>query len=361
MMRAVYLSLCLAAAVSAAEKPAVVELFEDDANTLIPQLANNGEIDSGGGKIEAIKTDVFAGKVSLRVAPIQRFSPKLKGWDFPIVQKPGPGEYRLVRFAWKKSANTSVMIQFCSQDIDWGHRYFSGPNPPDWPAKQLSSESPREWVVVTRDLHQDFGTFNLKGIAFSPMAWGGWALFDHVVLGRTLEDLDRHTLAILKDTPLPPKLTAGQLEEHWNNLGKRDDTNAIWQLTAHRDQAVGLVEQKLAGWKPDARPAWDAAKARQLIEEAGHHRFVVRESASQELMKLGDGALPLLREAINRAEGESKVRLQLVLKNWSGAAANDRLRLERCRMALTAADTPEAKALLVRVNILLEDLSGKKP
>lgn len=361
MMRAAFLLLFLSSVVRAGEKPAVVELFEDDAATLIPQLTNNDEPDLGGGKVEAEKADVFSGKLSLRVGPLQRFSPRLKGWDFPIVEKPGPDEYRFVRFAWKKTENTSAMIQFCSQGNTWGQRYIAGPNPPEWPAKQVSPDSPRDWVVVTRDLFRDFGPFKLTGIAFSPMGWGGQALFDHVVLGRTLEDLDQHTMTVLRNTHPAVKLTAVQMEEHWKNLASWDDVTSLWRLTAHRGQLVRFAEQKLAVWKPVVQHVPDMAKAKQLLTEAVHHRFVVREAAARELMKLGDGVLPLVNEAAERATGEEKIRLQFVLKKWSGEAVNDRTRFDRCRLALAEVDTPEAKALLDRLNKLFKTPPEKKP
>lgn len=53
----------------------MVELFEDDADTLVPLLTMGG---IGGGedvKVSAETTDVFTGKAALRVAPPQRFSP----------------------------------------------------------------------------------------------------------------------------------------------------------------------------------------------------------------------------------------------------------------------------------------------
>jgi hypothetical protein len=42
--------------------------------------------------------------------------------------------------------------------------------------------------VVTRDLFADFGAFTLTGIAFTPGP-GEYALFDHVYLARTADDL----------------------------------------------------------------------------------------------------------------------------------------------------------------------------
>ena len=43
--------------------------------------------------------------------------------------------------------------------------------------------------VVTRDLFADFGEFTLTGLAFSPVD-GNAALFDHLYLGRQMEDFE---------------------------------------------------------------------------------------------------------------------------------------------------------------------------
>ena len=64
-------------------------------------------------------------------------------------------------------------------------RYYCGQNTTGWQAVEVSPEAPDDWVVVTRDLWQDFGSFTLTGIA--PTAMGGEAFFDSIELLRTLE------------------------------------------------------------------------------------------------------------------------------------------------------------------------------
>ena len=65
-------------------------------------------------------------------------------------------------------------------------RYYSGENTTQWNARQISSEPPREWSVVTIDLWRDCGEFTLTGIA--PTALGGEARFDRIELLRVLDD-----------------------------------------------------------------------------------------------------------------------------------------------------------------------------
>src|SRR5688500_4212414 len=75
--------------------PAVAELLEDNAATLLPQLTNPTG-DPGEGHVE--HADVFSGKSAVRIVPLQRFQPHIPGWNYRIVEKPRPGEFRYVRW-----------------------------------------------------------------------------------------------------------------------------------------------------------------------------------------------------------------------------------------------------------------------
>lgn len=57
-----------------------------------------------------------------------------------------------------------------------------------------------------------------------------------------------------------------------------------------------------------------ADKVRPLVEKLGSDEIAVREDAAAQLVKLGPGALPAIREQLGKAEGERKVRLQAVVK-----------------------------------------------
>jgi putative membrane-bound dehydrogenase-like protein len=142
-------------------------------------------LNQGDGAAEFESSDVFNGRVSLRVTPPQRFSPSVAGWHFPIRQKPGPGEYRYLRFAWKTDGGKGVMLEL-ADDGRWARaeqplrRYYAGKNTTGWKATQISDSAPTSWTEQTRDLWADFGNFTLTGIA--PTAIGGPVLFDHVEL-----------------------------------------------------------------------------------------------------------------------------------------------------------------------------------
>jgi putative membrane-bound dehydrogenase-like protein len=143
----------------------------------------------GKGKVRVTGTDRFAGEVSLAVTPPQRYSARIKGWNYSIREKPGPGEFRYLRWAWK-ARGPGVMLELADAGA-WPaanqavRRYYSGTNTTDWQAVRLSPMSPGTWTVVTVDLWKDFGAFTLTGLA--PTAMDGEVLFDRIELLRTLE------------------------------------------------------------------------------------------------------------------------------------------------------------------------------
>src|SRR5947209_16882 len=107
----------------AKEPPAVVELLEDNLEPLIPLLNNDGGFD--GSTISRDFRDFYSGVCSLRVGPFQRHSPRIQGWNYPIAEKPGPGQYRYVRFAWKRVGGAGIMIQFHNAASSWNQRYVA--------------------------------------------------------------------------------------------------------------------------------------------------------------------------------------------------------------------------------------------
>jgi putative heme-binding domain-containing protein len=160
----------------------VATLFEDD-ETFARELRE------GNGTAVVQTGDCWSGKAALMVTPPQRFSLKIPNWEYRIVENPGPGEYRYLRFAWKSRGGHGVMIELAgggkwppANKPLW--RYYSGTNTTGWQAVQVASQAPENWVVVTRDLWKDFGDFVLTGIA--PTAMGGEALFDRIELLRSV-------------------------------------------------------------------------------------------------------------------------------------------------------------------------------
>ena len=164
--------------------PARQVLFDDNAD-FIKLLVD------GGGTARIDTKNTYQGTSALRVTPPQRYSARIKGWDFRIREKPGPGEYRYLRLAWKTDGAKGVLIELADNGR-WPpadkplRRYYSGKNTTSWQATKVSNRAPTDWTVITRDLWKDFGDFTLTGIA--PTAMGGAVLFDQVELKKNLED-----------------------------------------------------------------------------------------------------------------------------------------------------------------------------
>ena len=73
-------------------------------------------------------------------------------------------------------------------------RYFAG-NAPAAPAEvrvnRLADRAPDQWVLVVRDLYQDFGgNADLSSLTLR-CPDGDYALFDHIYLARTPQDFER--------------------------------------------------------------------------------------------------------------------------------------------------------------------------
>jgi hypothetical protein len=171
------------------EKPA--EIFEDDEKFLAALNQGNGQLTANPEK--------FAGKIALRVTPDQKFNPKLPGVEFKIRETPGPGEYRYLRYAWKKKQGNLICLQLAHDD-KFGpggsgregamFRYHAGPGgEPFGGSVLIDAALPGQYVVVTRDLFADFGEFTLTGLAFSAID-GEAAFFDGIYLGRSLGDFE---------------------------------------------------------------------------------------------------------------------------------------------------------------------------
>jgi hypothetical protein len=170
------------------EKPLAV--FEDQ----VEFLAN---LNQGGGQASLIADQKYSGLACIQVTPDQRLNPALPGLGVKIREFPAAGEYRYLRFAWKKQGGQAICLQL-NHDGKWGpdgdgkpkFRYHAGPAGECFGASvAVDASLPAEFTVVTRDLFADFGEFTLTGLALSPVD-GDVALFDHIYLGTQPEDFD---------------------------------------------------------------------------------------------------------------------------------------------------------------------------
>jgi hypothetical protein len=181
--------------VVAGEKPPAempLAIFEDE-EAFISQLSK------GSGQISLEANEKYSGAASAKVTPDQRYNETVQGLGLKIRENPGPGEYRYLRFVWRKTGGQTICLQL-NHDGAWGpgggakegasFRYHAGSGGECYGASlALDDKIPAEFVVITRDLFTDFGEFTLSGLAFSPVD-GDYALFDHLYLGRSPADFD---------------------------------------------------------------------------------------------------------------------------------------------------------------------------
>lgn len=329
--------------VTAAGNSPVVELFEDDAGPLLKQLTNP---DRPSGEVLREAKDRFSGTCSIRVRPLQNFG-NVAGWNFPIVEKPGAGQYRYIRFAWKKIGGKGIMLQF-SDHGNFDRRYVAGTPAVPWAARKVADKAPADWQLVTRDLFEDFGPFVLTGLALTPMD-GTAGLYDHMYLGRTIADLDRIEAAGLGKKPLKKDLLPARLDQLWKDLADPDPCRAnpaVWTLVAASRQSVPLLKEHL-------RPVVfgeDQKRIARLIKELDDNDFNVREHASDELENMGQAAVRMLRLALkNPSSAEVRHRIEHTLSHLQKGGSPpspEELRTARAMRVLEQIGTVEARHVL---------------
>ena len=330
----------------------VIELLDESLDPLFPLLNDDG----GGqaGTISREDRDVFAGVEAARVTQIQKFCNSIRGWAFRIIETPkAAGEFRYLRFAWKKIGGTGIMIQFHSTDSgQWGHRFVAGQNTVNWqPAISTSAKLPAEWEVVTRDLFKDFGACVITGFALTAMD-GTAALFDHMLLGRSDEDLDKATNTALGKVKPEKPLAGKDRDTLWANLIGTDRPKAAIAIRAFLASApvqVEFIRDRLATDAPDKGIT---TRIRKLLDDLDADDFDTRDAATDELVKIGAPALDAIRAlATNGPNDEVRFRARLILKKLGadGMPVTTAGKMARVVRVLERAGTKDARALLTRL------------
>lgn len=336
-------------------KKPVVALLEDDAHLLIPHLENNYE-GIEGNPAASEEMDVFSGASALRVAPLQRFSPTIAGWAFTIAEKPKAGQFRFVRFAWKKTDGNGVMLQLHDPVKSWFVRYHAGVNSAGWESKQVAEKIPTEWTVVTRDLFADFGPMTLTGIAFTPMD-GMHAMYDHVLLGRSVEDLDARTDEALGRVKPKTALTVKESGALWAELNGRDRekaASALRRFLASAPDQIGFIREKLTtGSGLSAEQVKTREKTTtKLIADLDADKFDTREAAENELEKLGAAAEGAVIAAAKSDSAEVSFRATRLIGKLKldHETPMSSVRAARVVRVLERAANADAKALLKQLD-----------
>jgi hypothetical protein len=178
--------------------PQRVAVFEDE-----PDIAEHLAL--GQGLLAVSDEKPWSGTSCLRLAPGERESATfLTTAETPqgiaIRGTPKLGEYRFVRFAWRKTGGKSIAIHFAREgafpppdtsEPRLALRYHIGRlGQLDYGNGLKIKDAPNEnWEVVTRDLFADFGDVNLTGLRLT-CADGESAWFDHLYFARRQEDFE---------------------------------------------------------------------------------------------------------------------------------------------------------------------------
>lgn len=168
----------------------VLVLFDDEE----PFLAS---LTKGKAKTRFERRDTHRGSLAVAVSPREKFAEQIADWKLPIRERPQQGQYRYLRYAWKKIGGGGAMLEV-AREGRWppanavpapGGRYVAGPNETGMDAIVVAAAAPTDWTVVTVDLWKDLGNCDVTGLSL--MASGsGETLFDAMLLGGSIADLD---------------------------------------------------------------------------------------------------------------------------------------------------------------------------
>lgn len=203
--------------------PGIVPLF-DESDELIKHLQE------GEGEISLTTVEPKHGTYALRLTSGDQSNANIPGFEFPIREHPGLGEFRYLRFSWKKKDGGQLGFQLghdrtigvpenefgqvkprafaegiaqavlkrqrssprrqfsgSSRGSQFGYQYDAGSGDPTQPVLRLDRKLPVDWRLMGRDLFGEFGSFTLTGLGFRNTddvpAW-----FDEIYLARTQDD-----------------------------------------------------------------------------------------------------------------------------------------------------------------------------
>jgi outer membrane protein assembly factor BamB len=174
-----------------ARRPAAVLFDEGDELKETLALGHNGVTIRLGGACHGDRClSLRAGAIAF--PPFQPpFGHAIPGWDFEVVEKPKPGQYRYLHFAWKAEKGTrGLFLQIGSTAYGQQVAVYAGEfkPPPGVIAHEVQGGVPHEWRAVRIDLWKALGR-DVRVQALGLGTSGGAAAFDQIVLGRTLKDL----------------------------------------------------------------------------------------------------------------------------------------------------------------------------
>ncbi|MBL6704482.1 MAG: DUF1553 domain-containing protein [Planctomycetaceae bacterium] len=326
----------------------VLVLFDDEE----PFLA---ALTKGEAKSRFERRDTHRGSLAVAVSPREKFDEQIADWKLPIREKPGPAEFRYLRYAWKKTGGGGAMLEV-AREGKWppakatpapGGRYVAGPNETGMDAIVVDDAAPQDWTVVTIDLWKDLGDCEVTGLSLMATG-GGETLFDAMLLGSSIADLDawspgRGDLAFKPAPKIEPVGTA--FEDSRNPIRKlfRGERLDLWSLkpvvstsvleTQRGDSAElsskmidRLIDKRLA--EADITPAPEADR-RTLIRRLAFDLTGLPPKPDEVATFLGDKSPDALETVVDRllasaAYGERQARLWLDVVRYADTNGYER-------------------------------------
>jgi WD40 repeat protein len=210
-----------------------------------------------------------------------------------------------------------------------------------------ADQSLRLWDVATGKLlhelrgHQD----EIRAVAFSPDGKRiASASADTTILVWNLAALGTETDRFI------PRLATEELRALWEGLGaqRHEGDRSVRQLIAVPEAAVPFITERLTQDSPPKE------RIKRLIADLDNDSFVVREEASKELEKLGESAIPAVRQSLaDNPSPEVRRRSEKLLGVYWEKHAQDKqpipeqLRTARTASVLARIGTPEANKVLL--------------
>jgi hypothetical protein len=205
--------------------PGIVPLF-DESDEIIEHLQE------GEGELSLATVEPKHGNYALKLTSGDRSSAEIPGFDFPIREHPKLGEFRYLRFSWKKKSGGQIGFQLghdlnigvpenefgrvqprafaegiaqaalkrqrnsprrpmsgAARGSQFGYQYDAGTGDSTQPALRLDRKLPVDWRLMGRDLFGEFGSFSLTGLGFRNSD-DEPAYFDEIYLARTQNDFN---------------------------------------------------------------------------------------------------------------------------------------------------------------------------
>jgi RNA polymerase sigma factor (sigma-70 family) len=146
----------------------------------------------------------------------------------------------------------------------------------------------------------------------------------------------------------PEGLSPRELDSYWSDLASEDAEagyHAVQALAADPAHTIPYLRSRL---RPVA--AGPEKELTHWIADLDSEAFAVRDKATAELEKWGEGALPILRKALEARPGlEARRRLKELIdkqENQEWSPTGERLQVVRAVEALELAGTPESRQVL---------------